>query len=541
MARDSRVAFARVCVEIKATSKLPSYFQIRCEEDAVLVRVEYQGLPSICKHCQIFGHNTDKCVSKQVAQLISLQKTSEDNTFEHDEEWTTIKAKGKRKVGEPDLEAIPESMEVPEPNPVPNSTIVQSLETQETSAGKSSSMEEQISESRVDRFQESVLEITELVIPNAAELLEAVVNDTTSTKEASKPDAPSHQASPPTKYKSSGEGSNNQRKKKRGLNDPSKHKEIKNLVLKENIHVIGVLETKIKQINESKICAQCFGNWPILSNSQPTVTGRVWVCWNNDFCDVQMISMSSQHIFCKINDLATNEDFFATFVYAENKHTLRKILFETMYHISRTKSKFLCVFLGDFNAIRYQQEKVGGSSNWTNDHEEFNTYVNKSELADLSYGGCQFTWANKWGDGAYIATKIDRLLVNESWLDQFPESTASFLPPGISDHSPTVINISVTRCSFKKPFKCFDFWSQHPEFLNTVSNTWDQYIRGVPMFRVCQKLRQLKVRLKLLNKKDFSDFSTRVQASKASLNFVQLKLDKDRVNLVLQVQDREEF
>ena len=50
----------------------------------------------------------------------------------------------------------------------------------------------------------------------------------------------------------------------RGLNDPSKHKEIKILVFKENIHVMGVLETKIKQINESKICAQCFGNWLIL-------------------------------------------------------------------------------------------------------------------------------------------------------------------------------------------------------------------------------------------------------------------------------------
>ncbi|KAL7181459.1 hypothetical protein ACSBR1_040365 [Camellia fascicularis] len=121
--------------------------------------------------------------------------------------------------------------------------------------------------------------------------------------------------------------------------------------------------------------------------------------------------------------------------------------------------------------------------------ENLSSYVNASELADLSSGGCQFTWANKRGDRAYIGTKIDRVLVNEAWLDQFPESTASFLPSGISDHSPVVVNISVTRCSFKKPFKYFDFWSQRLEFLNTVSSTWDQYIRGVPMFRVCQKLR----------------------------------------------------
>ena len=46
----------------------------------------------------------------------------------------------------------------------------------------------------------------------------------------------------------------------RGLNDPTKQKEVKNFVSKENVHVIGVLETKIKQPNERKICGKCFGN-----------------------------------------------------------------------------------------------------------------------------------------------------------------------------------------------------------------------------------------------------------------------------------------
>ncbi|KAI7986846.1 hypothetical protein LOK49_LG14G01078, partial [Camellia lanceoleosa] len=86
-------------------------------------------------------------------------------------------------------------------------------------------------------------------------------------------------------------------------------------------------------------------------------------------------------------------------------------------------------------------------------------------LTDLSYGGCQFTWANKRGAGDYIATKIDRVLVNEVWLINFPGSSASFLPFGISDHSPAVVNISDSKNSFKKPFKYFDFWSKHPEFL----------------------------------------------------------------------------
>ncbi|KAL7179504.1 hypothetical protein ACSBR1_042825 [Camellia fascicularis] len=61
------------------------------------------------------------------------------------------------------------------------------------------------------------------------------------------------------------------------------------------------------------------------------------------------------------------------------------------------------------------------------------------------------------------------------------------------------------------------------------------------MFRVCQKLRSLKPILKSLNKKDFSDISTRVLASKAELDSIQWKLDKDPSNSSFQLLERSLF
>ncbi|KAL7163728.1 hypothetical protein ACSBR2_039782 [Camellia fascicularis] len=134
---------------------------------------------------------------------------------------------------------------------------------------------------------------------------------------------------------------------------------------------------------------------------------------------------------------------------------------------------------------------------------------------------CQFTWANKRARGDCIATKFDRVLVNESWIDQFPASIAMFLPSSISDHSLVVVTVSSKAPSFKKPFNFFDFWAKHKEFLPKVAQDWNQYIIGVPMFRVFQKLRSLKPILKSLNKKDFSDISTRVLATKTELDSIQ--------------------
>ncbi|KAL7238204.1 hypothetical protein ACSBR2_004325 [Camellia fascicularis] len=256
---------------------------------------------------------------------------------------------------------------------------------------------------------------------------------------------PVSQQATSAKGKSSGKGSNSQRKNKRGMNDPTKQREIKTFVLKEEIKVMGILETKIK----------------------------------------------------------VDTVFLAGFVYAENTHALRRVFFESMVRLSHSQSKSPIIFLGDFNATRFSHEKFGGSQNWSSAKEEFNSFILDSELDDLSYTGCQFTWANKREGVEYIASKIDRVLINESWLDKFPNSTANFLPSGVSDHSPAVVTISDEVTSYKKPFKFFNFWSKHEDFLPLVANEWSQYIHGVPMFRVCQKLRNLKSVLKALNKKRF--------------------------------------
>ncbi|XP_028068089.1 uncharacterized protein LOC114270719 [Camellia sinensis] len=218
-ARGSRVAFARICVEIEATSKLLSYFQIKCGDDAVLIKAEYQGLPSVCQHCQIFGHSTEKCVSKQVAQLISLQKVTEENVNPQEEGWTTVQAKGKRKVGDPELETIPEVVESPEipsdTEPIPTSVVeplaasAHAQVIQEDPAEKSSSVEEVSSDSSdVDRFQKKIFEITELVIPNAAEMLESALKEVKKSPTVA-------QVNQHIKNKSSGKGSSSQRKKKK--------------------------------------------------------------------------------------------------------------------------------------------------------------------------------------------------------------------------------------------------------------------------------------------------------------------------------------
>ena len=62
--------------------------------------------------------------------------------------------------------------------------------------------------------------------------------------------------------------------------------------------------------------------------------------------------------------------------------------------------------------------------------------------------------------------------------------------------------------------------------------------QGLYRFRVCQKLKTLKPILKDLNKKEYSELSTRVGVAKDHLLNSQIKLDKDPMNLTLHEEEK---
>lgn len=152
--------------------------------------------------------------------------------------------------------------------------------------------------------------------------------------------------------------------------------------------------------------------------------------------------------------------------------------------------------LGDFNVVRRLSEWLVGFDNSAS--LEFN-----SCLDDMPFEGLWFTWSNKRGDLGNIRSKLDRVLVNGSWLDAFPESETIFLAPGISDHSFILVSIfPVTPKSH--PFKFFSFWMKHSQFKEEVRKSWAEPVVGPFRSQLYEKLKRLKPVLKMFNKKFFS-------------------------------------
>ena len=61
----------------------------------------------------------------------------------------------------------------------------------------------------------------------------------------------------------------------RGLNQAHKHKEIQKFINDNDIHVLGITETKVKMINQTVIQKAIMPHWTFVSNSRPDLPGRI--------------------------------------------------------------------------------------------------------------------------------------------------------------------------------------------------------------------------------------------------------------------------
>lgn len=139
------------------------------------------------------------------------------------------------------------------------------------------------------------------------------------------------------------------------------------------------------------------------------------------------------------------------------------------------------------------------------------------ELVDLAFSGCFYTRTNKQTDGDFVAKKLDRVMANEVWLDKLGQTSVDFLESGVSDHSPACISIGMKQSFGSKPFKFFNYWAEHLDFLQWVAQGWCIEVEGVPMFYLYSKLKSVKKIVKKVNTDVYGGISQKVLQARARL------------------------
>lgn len=160
-------------------------------------------------------------------------------------------------------------------------------------------------------------------------------------------------------------------------------------------------------------------------------------------------------------------------------------------------------------------------------------------MLDLNFSGCFFTWSNKSEGSNFLARKLDRVLVNEEWLCKFGKTCVNFPPGGVSDHSPTVITVGTLLSFGPKPFKFFNYWLEHKNYSEWFMTCRNQEFQGVPMYKLCRKLKSLKAVLKGKNRSCYGDIRSSVVHAKECLDMGQRAVLESHGSAASLLQERE--
>lgn len=144
---------------------------------------------------------------------------------------------------------------------------------------------------------------------------------------------------------------------------------------------------------------------------------------------------------------------------------------------------------GSFSVILHAEEKLGGLFVTHQETTNFAQCLHTCNMKKIDFTGSTYTWWNGRIEHENLFKKLDWAVVNDKFLQFFPNSEVQHLERSGSDHSPLHVICKDNREAYAKPFRFLNFWVNHPKFKETMRRSWEENVDGSPFYIVQQKLK----------------------------------------------------
>ncbi|XP_076934499.1 uncharacterized protein LOC143600808 [Bidens hawaiensis] len=319
----------------------------------------------------------------------------------------------------------------------------------------------------------------------------------------------------------------------RGVNRFPKQSEVRQVIAENKISLCAILESHVQPSNLNGICSRIFRNWSWSSNGNVCEKySRVIVGWDTNVMDLMILSQSDQVVHTQISLKSDRKVIFFSFIYAHNSYLLRRQLWQNLLIHNNFVNNQPWIVMGDFNTIMNLDESTSCASSRDISMVEFKDCIQELEILDLKFTGLQYTWNQKPKGDSGLMKKLDRIMGNQVFNDIFPGSYVEFQPYRISDHTPAILSIPLSKKFCPKPFKFSNVLISHAGFKQVVTAGWNIEVEGYYMFSLIKKLKNLKKPLRKLLY-DKGNLHVRVNKLRMEVDSVQRSIDADPFNQIL--------
>ncbi|XP_055826419.1 uncharacterized protein LOC129894813 [Solanum dulcamara] len=254
--------------------------------------------------------------------------------------------------------------------------------------------------------------------------------------------------------------------------------------------------------------------------------------WDTNYYQVTHSRTTAQSIHCMINNTTGTVSCFSTIIYAFNTNEKRKELWTELAQIEQGVDR-PWIIARDFNVVLYPNDRLYGAPVSSAETQDFTKCLHDLHLNELPWKGDYYTWSNKQMGTNKICSRIDRMFGNPDWMMHWGHVVTQYEVPYISDHSPLLIKTEDNQWTVKTLFRFFNIWADHSKFMEKVTEVWHKQLEPRKMSNIWAKLRALKKILKILNKDEFQNSSTRITEARLELIQTQEKINQQYTDELL--------
>nr|XP_043616269.1 uncharacterized protein LOC122588209 [Erigeron canadensis] len=279
-----------------------------------------------------------------------------------------------------------------------------------------------------------------------------------------------------------------------GTGCDEKRRSLCRILSKYRVNFLSIQETKMNLSDHFRL-KSLWGNFSF-AYSESLATGRsggIISMWDPQAFVMSTCFNFDQFVVVKGKWVAYNCECYMVNIYAPQGETGKVELWNELMEFMRVNigNYMLC---GDFNSVRSAEERMGTIFSVSNANH-FNDFISRANLIDLAMGRHKFTRLSK---DDLKASRLDRFLVNQGFMDSIKDLVLEALDDIVSDHRPLLLKQKSLDFG-PIPFKFFNSWLRVEGFDEFIKQKWDnmEATESTNAFVILKnKLKSLKVELK---------------------------------------------
>lgn len=257
----------------------------------------------------------------------------------------------------------------------------------------------------------------------------------------------------------------------RGLGNKLKEESLKDIIRMTTPEILLIQETKLEDFDLLQASKTIWKKGQGKAVSARGASRGIGTFWDSSKFALLEEEGSTHCIYTKLLHKDSGHHLSLFNLYVPILFSEKRVCWDSLKSFLKLHNPENIIIAGDLNITLSSSKKKRGSPIRDPAREWVENLIMDWDLEDIKPARGKYTWTNKRLGLGHIAARLDRFLVQSTFLTLGLAASSKILPNYTSDHKHILLDLSSENNLGPIPFQFSPFWIHQEGFQEIISNT----------------------------------------------------------------------